>query len=658
MRLVVEWRRITIAGGLAAAALDAALLQKTRSFFTGGFLAGEHLDGALAAAGFFAACAAVDAAVVGVAAAIALAVVERRGWSRPARAFAAFTIGVAPLVVINVVSYQITRYLGDAFDLLLMFDLAGRRPSEFLAVGADHMAPAAAAAAGAALLIGGTAWLLNRTGGRRPAHRPARGGLATESACLLAAGLAALLGATRASAAFDDGLRRTAGAEVLGTLVEAASDIDRDGFGLMSRPGDPDPFDSGAYPYAIDVPGNGIDENGLGGDLPDGPARHVAPETRRWTARPNVVLVVLESVRADAVGAEVNGRPVTPVLDALAREGISVGQAFSHNGYTAQSRHHLFSGNLVNVPARGTLIDDFQANGYEVAYFSGQDESFGGPAMAVGFDRADVAYDARVEPHLRYSTFQTPGSLAVPYTVVTERIGEFLERRDRSRPLFLYVNYHDTHFPYDHGKVRRLISDVRLPKGAIAPERAADLRTMYLNTVANVDAAIGRVLDTAARTLGAPPAVIVVADHGESLFDEGFLGHGYALNDVQTRIPLIAARLPVEIREPFGQADLRDTIGAALSAPKGRAPRTVPGDGRFVFQYLGSLRRPRQIGFTTPAGRTIYDFRTGRVRHPSRAAWALPHHLSPSEHGDWVELVRFWERLVLEQSDDTGVPQQ
>ena len=50
----------------------------------------------------------------------------------------------------------------------------------------------------------------------------------------------------------------------------------------------------------------------------------------------------------------------------------------------------------------------------------------------------------------------------------------------------------------------------------------------------------------------------MLADHGESLFDEGFLGHGYALNDAQTRIPLIVSGLPLRLVEPFGQVDLRD----------------------------------------------------------------------------------------------------
>ena len=112
------------------------------------------------------------------------------------------------------------------------------------------------------------------------------------------------------------------------------------------------------------------------------------------------------------MGGRVGGQAVTPVLDRLGARGISAQHAYSHNGYTVQSRRHVFSGSTADILGLETLLDDFKAQGYETAYFSGQDESFGGGS--VGFERADMAYDARIDQKLRYSTFTTPGSLAVP----------------------------------------------------------------------------------------------------------------------------------------------------------------------------------------------------------------------------------------------------
>jgi arylsulfatase A-like enzyme len=322
---------------------------------------------------------------------------------------------------------------------------------------------------------------------------------------------------------------------------------------------------------------------------------------------------------------------------------------FSHNGYTAQSRFHAMSGSLAGLRGNRTLIDDFKANGYEVAYFSGQDESFGG--LAVGFDRADVAYDARHDRQRRYSTFSTPGSLAIPYTVVQERVAAFLARRSDSRPLFLYLNFHDTHYPYHHDGMRPLASDTILAEAQITPDRARALREMYLNAAANVDRAIGETLALLREHLSAEPGVIVTADHGESLFDEGFLGHGYALNDAQTRIPLIVTGLPLVIDEPFGQVELRDAIAHALSAPgAATSPHVRPRSDKKVFQYLGSVDRPRQIAFTSGDGRTLYDFRTGRVRLAERA-WQRPGELDDDGVRQFLELVHFWERVVLARSE-------
>ena len=143
--------------------------------------------------------------------------------------------------------------------------------------------------------------------------------------------------------------------------------------------------------------------------------------------------------------------------------------AYSHNGYTAQSRFHIFSGSLANLRGGQTLIDDFKANGYEVGYFSGQDDSFGAQEYRVDYKNADVMFDARQERKRRYSTFTTAGSLAVPFDVVEQHVGDFLNARDASKPLFLYINFHDTHYPYHHGAMQPLVSDVVRPERQIEP---------------------------------------------------------------------------------------------------------------------------------------------------------------------------------------------
>jgi arylsulfatase A-like enzyme len=236
---------------------------------------------------------------------------------------------------------------------------------------------------------------------------------------------------------------------------------------------------------------------------------------------------------------------------------------------------------------------------------------------------------------------------------MVEKVGEFLESRSTDRPLFLHVNFQDTHFPYHHRFIKPLVSDVVLPQARIAPGEQDALRSMYLNSAANVDRAIGDVLDAARRTLGHDPAVIVLSDHGESLYDQGFLGHGYALNEVQTRIPLIAAGIPLKLEEPFAQADLRDAIAAALEhgTAADMQPHATDAPSRQIFQYLGLLRRPVQIAFTSLKGRIVYDFRERRARIHD-GPWLTLEELAVPEREQVLRLIQTWERMMLARAAD------
>ena len=650
---LTAWITVTLAATTAATVFDAILLQYRRSYFTGGFLARDYITSASELLAFAAGSLLADAAVAGMIAYATLWLLGRMSAPRNPALAVAFAVAVTPVLILNFIEYQLLTYLGDAFDFRLLFDLTGRNPDEVLAVSSAHVTRVIwlGTAAGVVSLV--LAWLALRRPGARGAARvagPSSWRSLVPAVVLLVAGTVVMTWLRSGSDVLDNGLRRKPTGRILGTVVQAATDVDRDGYGALARPADPNLFDSSVRPYALDIPGNGIDEDGVGGDLPAHVDRYTEPAlgTHPWLSTPDIVLVVLESFRADARGARVNGKQVTPVLDALAAEGVAPQMAYSHNGYTVQSRRHIFSGSVADIRGADTLIDDFKRQGYEVAYFSGQDESFGGPGQGVGFDRSDVAYDARQDRDRRYSNFSTAGSLAVPYGVVQERIAEFLERRQKNRPLFLYVNFHDTHFPYHHRAIRPLVSDVVLDQAAIAPNRADDLRTMYMNTAANVDQAIGAVLANVKQSLGRTPGVIVMSDHGESLFDEGFLGHGYTLNEAQTRIPFVVANLPLAIEEPFAQADLRDAIHAALAKTDsaGKPPVASMNASRRVFQYLGLIERPAQIAWTGSARSIVYDFREGTVR-VDHGAWRRPDELDPEQHAELIALIQTWERMML-----------
>lgn len=648
---LVDWMAVTCVAGVAVTLMDAALIERKLSYFSGGFLSEDHITSTGQAAAFVAASLLADMAIAGLISAVVLWLCGNARIVRRLAVPVACVAALTPAVIGNFIAYQLLQYLGDAFDFALMFDLSGRSPSEILAVSSAHLlwfgGLAGIGAVGLAVAVG-----VLRSRGRSVVSRVEQVTFrraVLPAAILFCLGLVGTTALRLGSVVVDTGVAWKTAGRVLGNVVLTASDFDRDGASMFSRPGDPALFDARIRPYAPDVPGNGIDEDGVGGDLPASLPPYTEPpvQSTPWRIKPDVVLVFLESVRADVIGQAYGGLSVTPTLNALAAAGISSARAYSHNGFTVQSHQHLFTGSVADIRGRRTLIDDFHAQGYQTAYFSAQDESFGGAQYDIGFARAEVSSDARRDVDRRYTTFTTPGSLAVPYQVVVERVSSFLRERSRDKLLFLVLNFQDTHFPYRHAAIRPILSAVALDRSEIAPSHADALRAMYLNTTRNVDDAIGGVIEAVRKALGREPGVIVLSDHGESLYDEGFLGHGYALNDAQTRIPLVVANLPIVVEEPFGQSDLRDAIARAFAvAAPGAGPQLRQDASKSTFQYLGSIERPVQIALTSITGQVAHDFRTGRVQ-VDRAGWRRPEALEPDGFRRWRELVHQWERMVL-----------
>ena len=132
------WAPPVLLAALAATVADAALLQRKRSYFTGGFLSVEHVTSLWQAMAFFVGSVVADVAIVGVAALAGLWFAGRLRLGTRSAMAVTFVVALIPIAAIDFVSYEIQSFLGDAFDLNLMFDLAGRSPAEFFAVGSAH----------------------------------------------------------------------------------------------------------------------------------------------------------------------------------------------------------------------------------------------------------------------------------------------------------------------------------------------------------------------------------------------------------------------------------------------------------------------------------------------------------------------------------------
>ena len=386
---------------------------------------------------------------------------------------------------------------------------------------------------------------------------------------------------------------------LLNGALEAASDVDRDGYGWYSAQIDRHPFDSAQHPLALDVPGNGIDEDGFGGDLVfTGPdpigLTPVLPERKK-----HLVVIVLESTRADVLGKRINGRLVAPNLEALARAGSAFPQGYSHVGFTTASLKSLFSGQLDPRVGDPSLFTDLKANGYRIGVFSGQPESFGDISEVVGMKKAaDVFVDAETLKDERAFSFAAKGSLLVDE-------GKLLREFDRAfgkpaawaLPHFVYFNFQSAHFPYHHPGMSDPLGIVPLPRDQIAIGNRARVAETYWNAVSYADSRIGEVV-ARLKALGVwdDTVLAVTGDHGESLFDDHFLGHGHVINPQQTHIPLVVSIPGLGRSQPMGLKDMRGLFLSALGGAKA-VPPAAP-----TFLHIGPLDAPTAIGIVTAGG--------------------------------------------------------
>ena len=518
--------------------------------------------------------------------------------------------------------YQLHAYFSDALSFALIRQLGGGSLSDALLFGRNEIALGLAALAGvlAAYWLGWR-WLRRHLPATQPAPAAQRARPVPTGSPL--AGLALLVALWVIPARGDDaafGLNRTLIWSAASRLLDAASDVDRDGYGLFAIARDAAPLDPAAHPMALDVPGNGVDEDGFGGDLRLVPVPAALPPARLPAGTPNLVVVVLESARADALGKVVAGREVTPALNALARTGGATVPAYSHVGFTTASLKSLFTGALQPRPGGPSLFRDLAASGYRIGVFSGQPEDFGDIAATVAMrETADVLVDAETLKDQRAFGFAAQGSLLVDESHLLSAFDHhFGNQRDWQRPVFLYFNFQSAHFPYHHEGMAQPLGGTPLPRGEITAANRDRLAMTYANALAAADAHLARLVERL-RQLGVwdNTLLIVTGDHGEELFDSGFLGHGHRLNREQYATFLVANRAGVLPPAPVGLSDYRSILLAALAGKPAPRPDLPP------LLHIGTLDEPTAIGLPQPDGSLAtlrLDTREACLGQPLRCA--------------------------------------
>lgn len=300
----------------------------------------------------------------------------------------------------------------------------------------------------------------------------------------------------------------------------------------------------------------------------------------------NVVLVSIDTLRADHVGCYGGPAGATPTLDRLAARGARFEKAWSAVPITTPSHASFLTGlfppetgvrtnGIEKIPAEApTLAERLKALSFQTAGFVGAfplDRQF-------GFDRGFETYDDEM-PSGGSSRFDAERRA----TVVVDRALAWLGSRDSKRPFFLFVHLYDPHRTYQPPE----------------PFRSRWPKDPYTGEIAYADAEVGRLFDRLEKEgRAADTLFVVVSDHGEGLGEHGEETHMTLVYDATLRVPMIFAgpgvpKGRVVSSEPASLVDLVPTILAAVGAkPSGKLSGSDLSP-LFALHGKGTLTGPR-----------------------------------------------------------------
>ncbi len=319
---------------------------------------------------------------------------------------------------------------------------------------------------------------------------------------------------------------------------------------------------------------------------------------------PNLLLVVLDTTRADALSTYGNPLPVTPRIDQLASEGAVFERAFSTDFWTLPSHASLFTGlypsdhgatsetNRLGEDAV-TLAEVLADAGYATGGFVSN------PWVGVerGFSQGFELFSETWRPG------REPGASNRLDSGAVREAGDWIAAQVRAeRPFFAFLNLNRPHLPYDpdpslHARLfpqpqpLRRVAALKKLAGMwehLAGELILEendyeiLRELYQAEVAMTDRLVGELIDRI-HALGVldDTVIVVTADHGENIGDHGLIDHTLSMYDSTLRIPLVVrypARVPAgsRIRTLASLTDVFPTVLSLLGlADDTQAPRSL-----------------------------------------------------------------------------------
>ena len=325
---------------------------------------------------------------------------------------------------------------------------------------------------------------------------------------------------------------------------------------------------------------------------------------------PNVLLIILDTVRGQSLSLYGYGRPTSPEITRWAAGGVVFDHAFAEAPWTLPSHASMFTGYHAheletswNTPLERdppTLAAVLTDRGYSTAGFVANVRYCGRETgLARGFT---VYHDYRVDAaeafkitRLTEAFHSTLGRKLRLFPVrprtgapeIRERFTRWLDQRDPNRPFFAFLNFLDAHAPYQPpspfrerfetrpgAKIPDITADRTSNKQLdrrFTPDEARASRDLYDGTIAYLDAEIGRLLgQMKERGLLENTIVILASDHGEAFAEQGLLGHANSLYRPALQVPLVISwpgHLPAgtRISQPVSLRDIAATVADLTS---------------------------------------------------------------------------------------------
>jgi len=337
-----------------------------------------------------------------------------------------------------------------------------------------------------------------------------------------------------------------------------------------------------------------------------GPKDFLGPE---GTRRPNILLLVLDTVRALDLSVYGYHRPTTPNLERLAARGTRFAHAIAPAPWTLPTHASMFTGRWPHelnadwrAPLNGqypTVAEQLVESGYATAGFvanTGYCSRESGLARGFGhyedypISLSQAIWTTALGKLVFPDRWTERSLLRVTADDINRRMLQWLDGRDATQPFFAFLNYMDAHEPYQppepfKGRFSSPDSDRHLephrrsiPPNQWPPETVRAAQDAYDEAIAYLDSRVGQLIDQLEqRGLLDNTVVIVTADHGEEFGEHGVFNHGYSLYRRSLEVPLLigwpghapagtVVNTPVSLRE----------LAATIIEIAGRDP-SLPG---------------------------------------------------------------------------------